>query len=215
MVIARDPAPLQETYGLAGVLGPYAGRLSNNGEELTLRHPTGAKVLSFAYSDKTPWPLAADGMGHSLTRIKLGGDPTEAATWAPSTWMDGTPGEPDQVEPEMIDPTVTVLVDIGHPGHYFKGRREPSPAADGTPTTAWTQPAFNASPDVTDWLAGPSGYGYSNNSAELQSIGTVLDDMPGQYQSVYARLSFSLTDDEIATFTGLQATVFYDDGFVL
>lgn len=215
VVIARDPSGVEAAYALTGVLGPFSGRLSNNGERITLTHPNGATVLSFAYGDSRPWPLAPDGTGHSLTRVKMGGDPAEGRSWAPSTFLYGTPGEPDQRVPQTVDPLFTVLIEVGHPGRYFKGLREPSAQANGTPTTAWTQISHDDNPASTDWLNGDSGYGYSNNSAELQNVRTLLDDMRGQYQAVYARLAFTLDADDIASFSSLQAEVSYDDGFVL
>jgi len=215
LVIAQDPAAVETAYDLTGVLGPFTGRLSNDGERLTLTHANGATVLSLTYRDDLPWPLAADGAGHSLTRVKMAGDPAEARSWAPSTFMHGTPGEPDQRIPQTVDPLVTVLIDVGHPGRYFKGFQEPSPQANGTPSTAWTQIDFHDDPADTDWLNGDSGYGYSNNAAELLRVRTVLDDMRGQYQTMYARLPFELGADDIATYSGLQAEVSYDDGFVL
>ncbi|MHC4170861.1 MAG: lamin tail domain-containing protein, partial [Planctomycetota bacterium] len=79
----------------------------------------------------------------------------------------------------------------------------------------WAEPSFHANTARTAWTEGPSGYGYSNEADELQFIRTPLDDMPGNYMSVYARLSFTLTFDQIVSFSALTAEVHYDDGFVL
>jgi hypothetical protein len=106
-------------------------------------------------------------------------------------------------------------VDVGCPGRYFKGTTEPSPGPAGEATTLWTTIGFNDDPNTTAWLDGPSGYGYSNQEEELMWIRTVLNDMNGGYISVYARLRFTLTPEQIAAFTQLRAEVHYDDGFVL
>jgi len=106
-----------------------------------------------------------------------------------------------------------VLVNLGHPGRYFKGTEEPSPGAGGQATTAWTEIGFNDDPATTAWIDGPSGYGYSNSSA--QYIGTRLNDMSGGYISVYARLPFTISREDIASFSELRAEVHYDDAFVL
>src|SRR5689334_4541185 len=37
VVVAVNPAGVQSAYGISGVLGPWAGRLSNSGEDLHLR----------------------------------------------------------------------------------------------------------------------------------------------------------------------------------
>ncbi|HLB75005.1 MAG TPA: lamin tail domain-containing protein, partial [Sedimentisphaerales bacterium] len=150
----------------------------------------------------------ADGTGHSLILAKSAGDPEEASTWAPSTLIGGTPGEPDETQVEPEDPTLVTLVDIGHAGRYFKGTKEPSAG-----TTAWTGIGFNDA--TTDWLDGDSGYGYSNESDETQWIRKTLDDMNGGYISAYARLRFVLTAEQLESFTELRAEVHYDDGYVL
>jgi len=215
LVVARDPNALQAAYGITGVLGPFTGRLSNDGERIELSNGNGGIIISFRYSDGSPWPVSPDGTGHSLNLAKLGGDPQEGSSWSPSMFIGGTPGGPDEVQAAPKDPTLVTLVDLGHPGRYFKGTTEPSPGPAGQATTAWTQIGFNDDPKTTAWLDGPSGYGYSNDAAELQFIKTQLNDMNGKYISVYARLRFVVTSEQIASFSQLLAEVHYDDGFVL
>ncbi len=215
LVVARDPNALEAAYGITGVYGPFRGRLSNSGERVDLSNENGEIFLSVRYNDAPPWPAAADGTGHSLIRAKLGGDAEEATTWSASTLIGGTPGAADQVQAQPEDPTLVVLVNLGHPGRYFKGTQEPSPGAGGQATTAWTEIGFNDDPATTAWIDGPSGYGYSNSSAELQYIGTRLNDMSGGYISVYARLPFTISREDIASFSELRAEVHYDDAFVL
>jgi len=215
LIVARDPAALQAAYGISGVCGPFTGRLDNGGERVELSNENGEIIISFRYNDAMPWPVSADGTGHSLILARLGGDPEKPSTWAPSTFIGGTPGGPDQVQVEPEDPTLVTLVDVGDPGRYFKGTEEPSPGPGGQPTTAWTQIGFNDDPKTTAWLQGPSGYGYSSDPSELQYVRTELKDMNGQYISVYARLRFTLTAEQIASFSQLRAEVHYDDDFVL
>ncbi|MHC4726245.1 MAG: lamin tail domain-containing protein [Planctomycetota bacterium] len=215
LVVAQNPVALEAAYGINGVQGPFVGRLSNDGERIELSSANGEIVLSLQYDDGRPWHASADGAGHSLVLAKQGGDPDEASTWSASTYIDGTPGGPDTVQVGPEDPTLITLVDIGHPGRYFKGIEEPSPERGGLITTAWTRPEFNDDPQTTQWLDGPNGYGYSNNSNELQFIRTELNDMSGNYLSVYARLQFTLTARQIESFSHLWAEVHYDDGFVL
>jgi len=215
VVIAKDPAALEAAYGITDVLGPYDGRLNNDGERVELSDAAGQIVLSFRYNDTWPWHSSPDGTGHSLILVRPGGDPEEASTWAPSTFIGGTPGEPDPVQAEPESPEMVTLVDIGSPGRYFKGTEEPSPGGGGQATTAWTQIGFNDDPATTDWLEGPNGYGYSSEADETQYIRTTLNDMRGGYMSVYARLRFDLTQEQIDGFSQLTAEVHYDDDFVL
>ncbi|MBL7188157.1 MAG: lamin tail domain-containing protein [Phycisphaerae bacterium] len=215
LVIARDPAALEQSYGLTGVRGPFTGRLSNDGERIDLSDGGGQIVISLRYDDDAPWPVSPDGTGHSLILSRPGGDPAEASSWSPSTFLGGTPGEPDEVQARTEEPTLLTLVDLGHIGLYFKGMTEPSPSASGRPTTAWTELDFNDNTARTPWTEGASGYGYSNESDELRFIATQINDMPGNYMSVYARLPFTLTTEAIMLFSSLRAEVHYDDGFVL
>ncbi|MFH1716731.1 MAG: lamin tail domain-containing protein [Planctomycetota bacterium] len=215
LVVARDPAAVEVAYGIAGVHGPFDGRLDNDGERIELSGSSGNTVISFRYDDESPWPVSPDGAGHSLILSRSGGDPEEALSWSPSTFIGGTPGRADAVQAGPKDPTLVTFVDVGHPGLYFKGTQEPSPGPGGQATTAWTQIAFNDNPTRTAWSEGPSGYGYSNDPSELQFIRTELNDMNGKYMSVYARLRFALTAEQIRSFSQLFAEVHYDDGFVL
>ena len=215
LVVASDPAALESTYNITGVHGPFAGRLDNAGERIELSNPGGEIVISLRYDDDRPWPVAPDGTGHSLILSKPGGDPEQASSWAPSAFIGGTPGEPDAGQVASEDPTLLTLVDVGHPGVYFKGYAEPTTSLAGRATTTWTELSFLANTARTAWTEGPSGYGYSSEADELQFIRTQLNDMPGNYMSVYARLSFTLTAGQIVSFSALTAEVHYDDGFVL
>ncbi len=216
LVVARDPVALETAYSINDVLGPFTGRLNNDGERIVLSNNNGENIISLQYNDESPWPVSPDGTGHSLILARLGGDPDEASTWAPSMFIGGTPGKPDEVQVgDSDEPTQVTLVDFGHPGHYFKGTQEPSPGPAGQAATTWTELAFNDDPVMTGWLEGPSGYGYSNDSGELQLIGTQLNDMRGNYISVYARLRFTLLAEQIDGLSDLQAEVYYDDAFVL
>ena len=131
LVVARDPSALKAAYGSSGVHGPFAGRLSNDGERIELSNSNGEIVISFRYDDERPWPASPDGTGHSLILSNPGGDSEEASSWSPSTFIGGTPGRPDVVQVGQKDPTLITLVDVGHPGRYFKGTEEPSPARGG------------------------------------------------------------------------------------
>ena len=216
LVVARDPAALEEAYGISGVKGPFTGRLDNDGERIDLCNGGGGIITSLRYDDERPWPVSPDGTGHSLILARLGGDPAEASTWSPSTFIDGTPGRPDEVHAGgSEEPTQVTLIDVGHPGRYFKGTQEPSPGVQGQATTDWTKIDFYDNTARTPWSDGPSGYGYSSDPAELQYIGTETNDMNGRYMSIYARLPFTLTQSQIDLFSQLRAEVHYDDGFVL
>lgn len=221
LVVANNPDLVKATYGIENVVGPFAaGRLSNDGEGIEISNPNGGIVLSFEYSDSHPWPVSADGAGHSLILVKQGGNPSDASSWAASSNIGGNPGIADALQREPGAVQTITLVDIGHAGKYFKGTQEPSPGDGGVATTNWTKIDFieNAS-----WLNGNNGYGYSNDAAEMNYIKTDLaltspyppNPMNGNYISAYIRLKFNLTAEQIASFAQLVAEVRYDDDYVL
>jgi len=86
------------------VLGPYAGNLSDAGEEIALSTAAGADVLlSVIYSDGRGWPEAADGTGHSMVPkhpATIGpGDLDFGGNWRASSFLRGSPGRADS-EPD-------------------------------------------------------------------------------------------------------------------
>jgi hypothetical protein len=89
-VLGRNSASLQSKYPGLVVNGVYTGRLSDGGETITLKHPYGTKIIDLAYSDRAPWPVAADGYGFSLVL-----DPTAPAGYRASTQLGGSPGTED------------------------------------------------------------------------------------------------------------------------
>ena len=107
LVLVREPnafilhypdVPAEKIFGPfeMSVDGNDRTSLNNNGEQNELStniDPNlGEIIISFRYNDGMPCPTSPDGTGHSLILLKQGGDSEEASTWAPSTYIDGTPG---------------------------------------------------------------------------------------------------------------------------
>ncbi len=107
---------------------------------------------------------------------------------------------PTQCEVESEE---SVLIALGAGWKFFKGVREPAPAADGGPSAAWAEPGFNDS----GWSRGFTGLGYGDGDDA-----TVLSDMRGNYFSVYLRHRFMLDDPDQLENPILE--IAYDDGFV-
>ncbi|MBN2317013.1 MAG: lamin tail domain-containing protein, partial [Sedimentisphaerales bacterium] len=219
LVVTRNPVAFAAAYpaiALSSIYGPFSGRLANDGERIELSDNAGQIIVSFRYDEESPWPVSPDGTGHSLVLSRNSGDPEEASTWATSTTLSGTPGEPDEIQTaSTANPSLAVLVSLGHSGRYFKGYSEPSPDSAGRATTDWTEIDFQDNPIRTAWIEGPSGYGYSSEADELQYIGTQTNDMSGNYISIYARFPFTLSYSRIASFSQLHAEVHYDDDYIL
>lgn len=96
-VIASDNDHFKSRYGF-DANGVYKGKLSNNGETITLTDlKNGGEILSVAYSDTIPWPVEADGVGNSLVPVTMStiGNQKSADQWRSSTDKNGSPGKDD------------------------------------------------------------------------------------------------------------------------
>ncbi|MBI4604956.1 MAG: hypothetical protein HY721_23590, partial [Planctomycetes bacterium] len=96
-------------------------------------------------------------------------------------------------------PAEVVLVELGDAWRYSKGLQAPS-----DPPAAWREPDF----DDSGWLEGPSGIGYGDGDDA-----TVLDDMEGNYLSLFTRRAFEVPDP--AAVRSLVFSADYDDGFIV
>lgn len=95
VVVAADPVALSARSGARHPLGPFTGSLNNAGGTVRLHDNTGAVKLEVHFQAEAPWPIAADGAGHSLVlaRPSYGEDSPEA--WRASERIGGSPGEID------------------------------------------------------------------------------------------------------------------------
>ena len=84
LVVARDPLHVAEVYGLEGVLGPWEGILSNQGEMLRLIDAGDLPVDEVRYFDEGSWSPWADGDGPSLELIDSAQDNSAGAAWRES-----------------------------------------------------------------------------------------------------------------------------------
>lgn len=114
VVLAKNSTAYALRYGSSvNVAGNYSGRLSNDGEMLTLMQGT-TELLSFAYNDTYPWPDSADGQGASLVLINPMSNPAHAIAdnWRASGIVNGTP-ETEETLPEF---PANPLADSDHNG---------------------------------------------------------------------------------------------------
>ena len=102
-----------------------------------------------------------------------------------------------------VDLDDRAIVDLGLGWKYLKGTQEPTPAVGGEPTLDWAQLSFND----TGWTSGGTGLGYGDGDDR-----TVLNDMSGNYVSVYLRRRFNVSDPD--AIDNLILEVSYDDGFI-
>lgn len=106
VVVTSQPEALAPSAGLAPVLGPWSGNLNNAGDTLRLRDSIGAVKLKLDYSPNAPWPVAADGTGHSLVLASPSFGQEDPRAWAPSRARGGSPGRPEPVEASPLDSIV-------------------------------------------------------------------------------------------------------------
>jgi hypothetical protein len=96
-VLVRNTLAFQTKYPGVSANGIYTGRLDNGGETIRLSTPLGDSVLSVAYNDRAPWPLAADGYGFSIVpQNAFAPDNSDDGThWRASNSNGGSPGADD------------------------------------------------------------------------------------------------------------------------
>ncbi|HMJ88430.1 MAG TPA: lamin tail domain-containing protein, partial [Candidatus Acidoferrum sp.] len=97
IVIAKDPAAVQAYYGITGVMGPYAGTLPAEGT-LRLRNEYNGVLLEFDYTDDFPWPIGADGTGHSLVMARPSYGEKDYRSWDVSALRGGSPGRQEPLK---------------------------------------------------------------------------------------------------------------------
>ncbi len=98
ILLVEDRDAFAVRYGLEGmkIAGQYTGKLSNDGERLVLKGPRGEALLEFRYDPA--WYPETRGGGRTLVIADEGAPPEAwslAASWRPSAWEGGSPGEPE------------------------------------------------------------------------------------------------------------------------
>ncbi|MEX2188301.1 MAG: lamin tail domain-containing protein [Pirellulales bacterium] len=92
VVVAANPTALQAASGFAGALGPFSGRLDNDGETLGLFDIDDRRMNSFEYDDHGDFPVGPDGGGPSLAKVDAFGASEDKLNWDVSSTIGGTPG---------------------------------------------------------------------------------------------------------------------------
>jgi hypothetical protein len=163
LVVSQDPAAVQAKFGAAS-LGPFAGRLRNEGDRVVLRDRLAETQDEVTYQLGFPWPTVGDPPGFSMELIHPSLDNDLGGSWRSSSGA--------------LDSDQT-FVSAASQWRYFKGTEEPS--APGT----WREIGF----DDSGWLLGTASIGYGDGH-----VITNLADMQGGYTSVYFRKEFSVNE---------------------
>jgi hypothetical protein len=112
MVVAKNPADLQSVYHISNVSGPYTGSLKTSGT-VRLRSEVGAILLDIPYSNEPPWPIAANGTGHSLVLARPSYGEGFAKAWDISDVAGGSPGTVEAYHPSPLR-TVVINEFLAH-----------------------------------------------------------------------------------------------------
>jgi len=188
LVVAEDPEVVTRRFGVSSpVLGPFVGKLANDGESVVLMDAEGKVVDVVDYKVRFPWPLASAGDGSSIELINPSLDNSLGGSWRASGMMSS--GNTSRI----------YFVKEGDSNwHYRKGTSEP-PAA-------WREPDFTE--DGT-WRVARTVIGYGDGDDV-----TVLDDMRGGYSTLYLRHTFTIASPQDIPRV-LKLAVYVDDGAVV
>ena len=108
-VVAQNPVELAVVAGVKNALGPFANAngLPNDTGIIWLRNPQDAILLEVTYDSEHPWPVAADGAGHSLVLSQPSYGEGDSRAWSASGQVGGSPG---QMEAVRADPLAAVQI---------------------------------------------------------------------------------------------------------
>jgi spore coat protein CotH len=164
VVVSQDPATVLAKYGVTSY-GPFTGRLSNEGEDVTLRDAAGIKQDEVDFQIGFPWPTVGEEPGPSMELMNPDLPNDQGGSWRSSV---------------IVSSAEQTLFDIGSSWSYFKGVEEPSVVAGD-----WRLDGFSE----TSWQTGDASIGYGEDF-----IVTDLTDMRDGYSTVYLRKTINITD---------------------
>ena len=101
LVVAAAPADIESVYGITNVMGPYTGSLKHS-ETLELLDEESNVLLTVPYSDTYPWPVAADGAGHSIVLANPNYGEGDPRAWDISDVVGGSPGQMEAFRPSPL-----------------------------------------------------------------------------------------------------------------
>lgn len=184
LVVAENPAAVKSKFGV-DTLGPWSGRLGNGGETIKLLTAAGVLADEVDFKLGFPWPTVGDPPGRSIELIHPSLDNGLGGNWRPSRSGGGAAAS-------------QTFFPAGSDWRYRKGTSAPS-----APTTAWRASTFDDSP----WQTGRLPIGYDPSVP----LNTTLNDMRGNYSSVFLRRTFQVAAP--SAFSSLRLEAMYDDGF--
>jgi hypothetical protein len=110
VVLAVNATEFSTAFGFAPDYVWTSGGLSNDGETISLMHPSGQVIDTVTYDDVEPWPTAPDGSGPTLELVDDNSDNTLATSWQASLANGGTPKALNSVS--AIDATTWLTISV-------------------------------------------------------------------------------------------------------
>jgi hypothetical protein len=192
LVLAQNPTAFAARFGFVP-LGPWAGRLSADGERLQLRDGNAALVDEVTYGSGFPWPTAARGGGKSMELIHPSLDNDLAGSWRSSG----------------ADIATQTLIAAGDgQWHWRPGTSEAS-----NPITAWRTFSFIEDETWSGNAPLPIGYGDIDGNGGNTDVATTISGMQNVYRSVFLRRTFTINPGQMPP--TLKLRVRCDDGCIV
>ena len=103
LLVAASPQALQTVYGVANAMGPYSGSLRTVTAKtpglIQLLDAMGSILLEIPYEVSPPWPVGANGEGHSIVLSHPSYGEADPRAWARSDLVGGSPEGYDTYHP--------------------------------------------------------------------------------------------------------------------
>lgn len=174
VICGVDPAVFRADYNVPAnvrVFGPWTGVLSNQGERISLKDKNGTTRCTLRYNDRYPWPIAADGGGHSLVLNNTNRAIDDYRYWSASPSPGGTPGadEPESAEEPFSNPEVDLSVGIPYINFGDTWKYNDNGVNLGT---AWRASNYNDA----SWDSGPGLFGFEPQVVPSPGIQTPFNN---------------------------------------
>ena len=101
LVVAAAPEDLQAVYGVSNVSGPYTNSLKTSGA-VKLYDEQGSLLLNVNYDNAAPWPMGADGTGHSIVLARPSYGEGDPKAWDRSDTAGGSPGAAEVLQTNAL-----------------------------------------------------------------------------------------------------------------
>ncbi|MGK0188281.1 MAG: hypothetical protein ACI9R3_004073 [Verrucomicrobiales bacterium] len=191
LVVARDVEAVRAAHGVTA-LGPWEGRLRNNGERLELENAERKRIDVISYGLAFPWPTGSAAGGGSMELINASLDNDLGGSWRYS-------------QPSSPLGELTYITESSDSWRYRPGDSEAS-----DPPDAWRGTTFA---EGDDWLTGQTPIGFARTPATDGPFNTVLDAMQTSYSSLYLRHTFDIAQGELPSSLLLRYRI--DDGVIV